>query len=267
MVNKQGGVSERQIVFRQEGPIAVISFNRADKKNALTHAMWQQTAALFERVGADPNIRCVLISGTGTDFCAGADIGEFEAVRRDAASARDYEATNDDAFAAVRDCQVPVIAAIRGVCYGGGFGIAAAADIRIGAPSASFSVPAAKLGLAYPAVAMADIVNAVGSQMAKYLTFTGKRIDAKQALAAGFLHEIVDEHAIEKHAADLAREIAANAPLSVKASKASIRAALSGSKDDLTRAEALGKVTFDSSDYAEGRAAFAEKRKPVFTGK
>lgn len=266
-MNNQGGSDNQQISFSVDGQVATIRIDRAEKKNALTHQMWRQITALFERIGIDPSVRCAVITGTGADFCAGADINEFEAVRRDAVTAKDYETANDDAFAAIRDCEIPVIAAIRGVCYGGGFGIAAATDIRFGTPSALFSVPAAKLGLAYPALAMADIVNAVGSQMARYLTFSSERIDAEQALAAGFLNEIIEEQELDKRVADLAHEIAANAPLSVKASKASIRAALSGSKGDLAHAEKLGKATFDSDDYAEGRAAFAEKRKPVFTGK
>ncbi|MEZ5811428.1 MAG: enoyl-CoA hydratase-related protein [Rhizobiaceae bacterium] len=267
MVNLQDVRPEPAIRVVREGHVATVVLDRPDKKNAVTHGMWRHLAGLFDGFGGDDDLRAVIVRGAGTDFCAGADIAEFEAVRRDAATARDYEAANDAAFAAIRNCPVPVIAAIAGVCYGGGFGIAAAADIRIATPGASFSVPAARLGLAYPVAAMADIVNAVGVQTAKYLTFSAGRIDVSDALRTGFIHEIVNDDALEGRAGALAATIAANAPLSVRASKASIRAAVTGARTDIDRAERLGKATFESGDYAEGRAAFAERRKPSFNGR
>ncbi len=266
MVKIQGNSDELAVKISIQDHVARVLIDRAAKKNAVTRDMWTQIASLFTDAAGNSEIRAIVISGAGADFCAGADIGEFDAARSDTSTAKDYEAANDDAFAAIRRCPVPVIAAIRGICFGGGFGIAAATDIRIGTRDSTYSVPAAKLGLAYPAIAMADIVNAVGPQMAKYLTFSASRIDAKQALTAGFLHEIVDGDDLEQRTGDLARTIAANAPLSVRASKASIRAALTNAKEDLASAEALGKQTFNSIDYAEGRAAFAEKRKPKFVG-
>jgi enoyl-CoA hydratase/carnithine racemase len=122
------------------------------------------------------------------------------------------------------------------------------------------------LGLAYPHDAMADIVRSVGLQMAKYLTFSAARIDAAAALAAGFLMEIVEGDRLDARVGELAEAIARNAPMSVRASKAAIGAVLSGRPEDSERARALGDATFESSDYAEGRAAFAEKRRPVFSG-
>jgi enoyl-CoA hydratase/carnithine racemase len=208
-----------------------------------------------------------VLRGAGHDFCAGADIGEFDIVRRDAATARDYEAANSAAFAAFRNAPIPVIAAIRGICFGGGFGLAAACDLRVATPDALFSVPAAKLGLAYPHDAMADIVHAAGPQMAKYLAFSAARIDARAALAAGFLLEVIEPDDFEMRISALAEQIAANAPLSNRASKAAIRAVLSGNPADVSHARTMGDETFDSADYAEGRAAFAARRKPVFTGK
>ncbi len=267
MVKIQDTAGPAQILSAFDGHVATITLNRPDKKNAVTGAMWRRIAAIFAEISANTAVRAVIVRGAGPDFCAGADIAEFKELRRDTVTAREYEAGNDEAFAAIRDCPVPVIAAIRGVCFGGGFGIAAATDLRIAAPDAVFSVPAARLGLAYPVRAMADIVDSVGSQTAKYLTFTGNRFNAGQALAAGFLLEIADAALLDRRVAELASTIAENAPLSVRASKASIRAAVTGSKEDLARANALGRQTFDSSDYSEGRAAFADKRKPVFSGR
>ena len=246
--------------------VATVVIDRPARKNAMTQAMWREMARLFRDFGQDASVRAIVLCGAGGDFCAGADIGEFETVRGDAGSARIYEAENSAAFAAIRECPVPTIATIGGICFGGGFGVAAACDIRIAASDASFSVPAARLGLAYPVDAMADIVHAVGPQMAKYMTYSAARLDAQAALAAGFLLEIVEPDVLAARASALAAAIAANAPLSVRASKASIRAVLSGDPADTAHAAALGDATFESDDYREGRAAFREKRPARFTG-
>lgn len=259
----------RQIDFLTvtvEDGIATVTIDRPERKNAMNQAMWRRMTALFTGFAAAPDVRVVVLRGAGGDFCAGADIGEFDTVRGSADSARAYEADNSASFAAIRDCPVPTIAAIRGVCFGGGFGMAAACDLRLAEPDATFSVPAARLGLAYPVDAMADIVHALGPQMAKYLAYSAARIDAAAALHAGFLMEVTKGGGLDSRVRELARTIAANAPLSVRASKASIRATLSADAADMTTAEALGHATFDSADYAEGRAAFRDKRKPRFSG-
>lgn len=249
-----------------ENGVTTVTIDRPRRKNAMTQAMWREMADLFAGFAENAAVRAVILTGAGEDFCAGADIAEFDTVRGSAESARGYEAENSAAFAAIRTCPVPTIAAISGVCFGGGFGLAAACDLRIASGTALFCVPAARLGLAYPADAMMDIVDAVGSQMAKYLTFTAARLDAQAALDAGFLLEIVEQAGLGLRASELGANIADNAPLSVKASKAAIQASLSGAVEDISRASALGDETFESADYAEGRAAFREKRVARFVG-
>lgn len=255
------------ITTRRDGGVVRVTIERPARKNAMTQAMWREMATIFTALAVDSSARAVILAGAGGDFCAGADIGEFETVRGNAQSARFYEAANSDAFAAIRNCPVPTIAAIGGICFGGGFGVAAACDIRIASQDAMFSVPAAKLGLAYPVDAMADIVHAVGPQIAKYMTYSAARLDAQAALAAGFLIETVEKDGLYRRADELAATIAANAPLSIKASKASIRAVLSADPADAARASVLGDATFESVDYAEGRAAFRDKRPARFSGR
>ncbi len=251
------------LLFELTDGIARLTINRASRKNAVTAAMWRDLA---DRVAALPSsTRVLVLAGAGTDFCAGADIGEFETVRRDADTAMAYEQANSDAFRTLREAAFPTIAAIRGICFGGGFGLAAACDLRIGAPGSLFSVPAARLGLAYPTDAMADIVAACGPQLAKYLLFSAARIDAAEALAAGFLLEIADDPVARALA--IAASIAEAAPLSARASKAAIRAVMTGDSEIAIEAARLGAATFDSADYAEGRAAFRQKRRPVFSGR
>lgn len=244
--------------------VARLVIDRPAKKNALTARMWRDLADCVNRAAASHDIRVLVISGAGSDFSAGADIAEFDELRKDEATARAYEAANSAAFAAIRNAAIPTVASIRGVCFGGGFGIAAACDIRIASENASFSVPAARLGLAYPQDAMQDIVHACGPQVAKYLTFSAARIDAAKALAIGFLAEAVPDSELDTRTDTLAAAVAANAPLSIAASKAAIRAVLTGDAGDIDRAQRLGSATFASDDYAEGRAAFREKRLPRF---
>ncbi|WP_378942601.1 enoyl-CoA hydratase-related protein [Mesorhizobium sp. ANAO-SY3R2] len=258
--------TEPLLVTTADG-VATIVINRPARKNAVTQAMWIEIAALVDGLSVDPAVRVIVLRGAGHDFSAGADIGEFDTLRGDAESARAYEATNSAAFAALRNAPVPVIAAIRGICFGGGFGLAAACDLRIATADAQFAVPAARLGLAYPQDAMGDIVWAAGEQMARYLTYTAGRIDAQAALSAGFLLEIVDADRFEARIDEIARTIARNAPLSVRASKAAIRAALSHDPAEAEAAQAAGDATFLSDDYAEGRAAFHGRRTPVFKGR
>ena len=262
-----GNVPSRGIVLEIASHVARLTIERPEKRNALTQRMWTELTAGMERAVNDPDVRVVLISGAGEDFCAGADIGEFDTVRRDAETARAYESANSDAFAAIRNSPVPTVAAIRGICFGGGFGIAAACDMRLASEEARFSVPAARLGLAYPHDAMADIVHACGPQFAKYLTFSAARLSAAEALRIGFLAEVLPPNTLDERVAEIALAIASSAPLSVKASKAAIRAVLSGNPADAMHAQTLGAATFDSADYEEGRLAFKQRREPEFRGK
>jgi len=266
MTQNQQAMEQEPLIVKAAGGVATVTLNRPHRRNAVNHALWLDLERHFEALSADPEVRAIVLAGAGSDFSAGADIAEFDTLRGPG-NAEAYEAANSAAFSAVRNARVPVVTAIRGVCFGGGFGLAAAADLRIAAPDALFSVPAARLGLAYPQDAMQDIVAAAGPQMARYLTFTGARIGAEAALAAGFVLEIVPAGELDARAAGIAAAIAANASLSVRASKLSIRAVVSGEAADAEKARQAGALTFESADYAEGRAAFREKRQPSFAGR
>ena len=247
----------------KDGTIGTLTFDNPTKHNALDQTSWVSVQKYVDRLVADGS-RVIVVTGAGDSFCAGADISEFDRVRRDAESALVYEAANDAAFAALRNCPVPVIAAISGYCLGGGFGLAAACDLRIASADSQFAVPAAKLGLAYPVEAMADIVAAVGAQMAKRMLFTAERLNAKAMFEAGFLSEIVTDGIVLDRAIVLAQTICELASLTHRATKASVAAALGG---DGNLAVELGAATFQSHDYAEGRLAFREKRKARFVGR
>ncbi len=250
-----------------EDGIARLTLNRPAKKNAVTHSMWQAIPRLVDDFAKDDRIRVLVVSGKGSDFSAGADIGEFDTLRGDPESARLYEQSNSAAFAAIRNAPFPTLASISGICFGGGCGLAAACDLRISSEDAFFAVPAGRLGLAYPADAMLDLVHALGQQTARYMTYSGARIDAARALSCGFLLEIVGAADLARRSDEIAKAIAAAAPLSVRASKAAIRSVLSGDVADRNEAVRLGDTTFESADYAEGRQAFKERRAPNFSGR
>lgn len=254
------------IVAALDGHVGTLTISNARRKNALNLAMWQGVPEAIAWLVAQ-DARAIILQGDGgVDFSAGADISEFDTVRKDTESALAYEAANSAAFAALREAPVPVIAKLRGICFGGGLGLAAASDVRIGDETGRFAVPAGKLGLAYPADAMADIVATLGQATARLAVFTARQFSAADLAGCGFLTLQVESSALDDSVAKVAADIAGNAPLSVKASKVSIRAVVAG--DPALQAEAArqGAATFDSEDYREGRAAFAEKRKAMFTG-
>ena len=242
------------------GHLVTLTLDCPAKRNALDLEAWEALGRIDEWCPA--GARVLVVRGAGGTFCAGADIAEFETVRRDAASARSYEAANERAFDALAGLPFPTVAAIDGICFGGGFGIAAACDLRVAHPGARFAIPAARLGLAYPVGAMARLGDVIGEPMAKAMLFTARAFDQTAMSERGFLLDVSDDAVGAAMA--LAGEIAALAPLTHRATKAALAARTDA---DRNRAAATGDATFESHDYAEGRAAFREKRKPVFEGR
>lgn len=258
---------EGRIHIETAGGLGRIVIDNPGRHNALSLAMWQAIPNAVAMLQSDPDVRVIVVTGSGSGaFASGADISEFDEVRRDAATSKTYEAANAAAFTALRQTEKPTIAVIRRFCMGGGIGLAAACDIRIAAEDASFAIPAARLGLAYPAEAVADVVALIGPSRTKDLFFTAKRIDAATALRIGLVDDVVRDEDLESAATAYVARVAALAPLTQKAVKAAINAA-SGNGGDWSRARALADACFESADYTEGRAAFREKREPVFTGR
>ncbi len=249
----------------REGPVGFLMLNRPERRNALNRDMWAALPALVEALDGDPETRLLIVRGAGTEaFAAGADIAEFAAARSSPDRVRDYEALNGAAFAALRATAKPAIAMIQGFCIGGGLALALACDLRIAAEGAVFALPPARLGLAYPLEGLRDLLTAVSPAFAKEMLFTARRYGAEEALKAGLVHRVVPADRLVAETAELGREIADNAPLTLKASKRAIDA-LAGRAvaDDLADLEAR---CFASADYAEGQRAFLEKRRPQFTG-
>ena len=247
--------------------IGLITFNNPEKRNAMSIEMWQGLVEILDRFEADPEIRVVVLTGAGAKaFVSGADIGQFDSQRADSNAQRDYDRLTSHGRARLAAFPRPTIARIRGYCLGGGLGLALQTDLRIAAEDSEFGIPAAKLGLAYSPAMVRQLVAQVGPAHARMLLYTGARIDAREAERIGLVNKVVPDEDLSDTVVDLARSIADNAPLSVRAAKLAVTAANFPESVNEAALEAAVAACFDSADYREGRAAFAEKRAARFRG-
>jgi enoyl-CoA hydratase/carnithine racemase len=251
-----------KILIERSGAIGRIVINNEAKRNAVTLAMWQAIPSALGELDADPAIHVIVIEGRGDKaFVSGADIAEFDTVRKDTPSAT-------HCYRVVRRASKPTIALIKGFCMGGGFGLAAACDLRLSNEAGKFGIPAAKLGIGYPTRAIADVVSIVGPANAREIYLTAKIYSAAEAQRIGFLNEIFADETFDAEAAAYCQSVARLAPLSASYHKAGINNAIAQegcvSLDTLFT---MASTCLDSEDYKEGRRAFAEKRAPVFKGK
>jgi enoyl-CoA hydratase/carnithine racemase len=247
--------------------VAIVTLHRPARRNAVTLAMWRELSAVFARFGDDPAVRVAILTGRGEHFCAGADIGEFGAARRDAAEVSAYERDVDGATEAIMNLGKPTIAAVSGFCLGGGCALAMACDFRVAHGSARFGIPAARLGTVYGTLDSRNLLALVGLPRAKAILFGGHQFDAEEAFRIGFVDHVVNEPILDA-AQDFAARFAENAPLSIAAAKLILNALVKGDTDARARdIERAIEHAAESTDYREGVRAFMEKRRPRFTGR
>jgi enoyl-CoA hydratase len=249
------------------GTVAVVTFNNPAKRNALSSDIRGALPGLLTALQADDGVRVVVLTGAGDKaFASGADISEF-ADRRTSPEARaEYDRVAAALSQAWDSLAKPLIAMIRGFCIGGGLFTALHADIRIASDDSQFGVPAARLGLGPGLPGVNALTSLIGPAAAAEILFSAGRYPAADALRMGLVNRVVPAESLREETMSLARTIAANAPLTVAAAKAAIRAA-GQSRPDLARVEAMMEACFRSDDYREGQRAFAEKRPPAFSGR
>jgi len=257
-----------EIVREQRGEIAWVTFDRPEARNAFTYDMYTRLAALCGELAADDATRVVVFQGRGDEaFVSGSDIRRVGEIRtREDALA--YERHIETAIGGVERLPKPTIALIRGVATGGGAAIALACDLRVAADNARFGVPIARtLGNTMSLRNLARMVEVVGPALTKDLLFTARLADAQEALRAGAFSAVVPLDRIEERVTALAAQIAANAPLTVRATKLGVLRIIEAARERIGAGEDIVELAYTSDDFREGVAAFLEKRRPGWSGR
>jgi enoyl-CoA hydratase len=258
-------MSEGQTTLMIEGPIANVVFDRPAARNAMTWAMYQQLAAICDQVAGNPDVRVLCLRGAGGDaFVAGTDIEQFKEFK-DGEAGVAYEQRIDACMAKLENLSIPTVAVIEGWCVGGGLAIATACDVRIGTPTARLGVPIARtLGNCLSMGNIARLVASFGRPRVQRMLIGAEVLTAEEALACGYLAQVVAADGIEAAAAALCQRLASYAPITQAVTKEALRRLLLQQLPDV---EDLIRQTYGSEDFREGVRAFTEKRGPQWRGR
>ena len=254
------------IYLETRGAIALVVLNRPDKRNALSTKMWQAIPELVATVADDPEVKVLILRGASPEaFCAGADIGQFDAVHASSETRQAYRGVVGAAYAALSGLTKPAIAMVQGVCFGGGCALALCCDLRYADPSARFCIPPARLGLAYSLKETKRLVDLVGPAKAKEMLMGAKVIEAEEALRIGLATRLFEAADLERETLAFAEQLCTLSQFTIRAVKQIVAEILNGAVEDTDLSRALFESQFQGPDYIEGRRAFLEKRKPAFT--
>jgi enoyl-CoA hydratase len=260
-------LSTDQVTYDADGPIATLTFNRPEARNAMTWDMYQALVDACERVDADAGVRVFILRGAGgRAFVAGTDISQFQSFH-DREDGLRYEERLDHVLDRLERVTKPTIAQVQGVAAGGGCAIAIACDLRVATPDSTFGIPIARtLGNCLSGATYARLVDVLGPARVKDLLFTGRLVRAEEAQAMGLVNRVVPEGELERAVRELAQEIASNAPLTLHATKEMIRRLLAHRRLRAGDDRDLVELCYSSADFREGVTAFLAKRRPQWTG-
>jgi enoyl-CoA hydratase len=258
-------VSAARILASRHESIVTLTLNRPDKLNAIDSPMLDALEQLLGEIERDAEIRAVLLTGAGRAFSAGADIKEWTALEP-LTFARTWGQRGHALFDRVAGLRPPVIAAINGIAFGGGLELALCADIRIASAAARLGLPEVTIGTVPGWGGTQRLPRLIGAGRAKHMIFSGQPIDAARAEAWGLVSEVAEAEALMTRAQELAKTIAANAPIAVQAAKRVIDAGLPTSPAAILEGDA-GVMCGNTADAKEGRASFLERRPPRYQGR
>jgi len=253
--------------FEIDEAVAILTFNRPEARNAMTWEMYGALVEACERVDRDDGLRVLVLRGAGGKaFVAGTDIQQFQNFRNREDGLK-YEERLDRVLDRLERVAKPTIAQVQGVAAGGGCAIAVACDLRVATPASTFGIPIARtLGNCLSGATYSRLIDAIGPSRAKDLLFTGRLVSASDAHACGLVNRLVEADRIEQTVRELATEIAANAPLTIRATKELMRRLAAKRRLATGEDSDMVELCYTSADFREGVAAFLEKRKPRWTG-
>lgn len=260
-------MTSSHVLFEHDGPMAVLTFNRPEARNAMTWEMYQDVVDLCAAVESDTSVRVLILRGAGGKaFVAGTDIAQFQTFSTPQ-DGLDYEQRIDSVIDTLESVSKPTIAQIDGVTTGGGLALAAACDLRICTAESRFGVPIARtLGNCLSAANHARCLDLIGPARLKDLLYTGRLIDGHEALAAGLVNRVVERAELTETVRATAETIAANAPLTIKATKEMTRRILQHRRIPSADGHDLIVSCYTSADFKEGVTAFLAKRRPQWIG-
>ncbi len=258
-------MTDGEVRYSRDGGVATVIFDRPAARNAMTWRMYEQLGEACARIREDDGVRAAVFRGAGGKaFIAGTDIAQFQAFRGGDDGIA-YEVKMEAYIGAVEALPLPTLAVIEGFAIGGGLAIAAACDLRIATPGSRFGVPIARtLGNCLSIANYARLVAALGASRAKRMLLLAENLSAEEALAGGFLSEIVAAPDLDRRVAELTARLASHAPATMRVSKEAIRRILQAGLPD---GDDLVRACYDSDDFRLGVNAFVEKREPIWTGK